>query len=163
MQLIRTLLSAALLLAPIVSGNPIPEGDAVTSAEGLFKRAPATCPATNNGDNRNYPEHTYTSTQVTAGILAAKNILQEKGKNWKPSSLDYPHAFRNREKLPFDCGKNKAEYPLTTDGQTWSPGESVENLPDRVIFEYSWKNDKVTVKECGVIRHGPGTNFLNCP
>ncbi|KAI0910047.1 hypothetical protein F4823DRAFT_638221 [Ustulina deusta] len=162
MQLIRTLLSAALLLAPITSGNPIPEGDAVTSAEGLFKRAAATCAATNNGGERNYPEHKYTSAQVTAGILAAKNILQKKGKNWNPSPQDYPHYFNNREGLHFDCGRDKMEYPLNTDGQTWSPGESVGSLPDRVILEYSWKKNTITVKECGVIRHGPNDNFFSC-
>ncbi|KAI8633929.1 hypothetical protein F5Y19DRAFT_415789 [Xylariaceae sp. FL1651] len=163
MQLTRTILSIALLLTPIVSGNPIPEGDAVTSVEGLFKRATYTCPATNNGQGRDYQEHKYTSNQVTAAVGAAKKILQKKGENWKPGPQDYPHFFGNREQLPFDCGKDKAEYPLDTNGHTWSPGEPVNTLPDRVIFEYSWKKDKVTVKKCGVIRHGPGANFLNCP
>ncbi|KAI1822446.1 hypothetical protein F4861DRAFT_387519 [Xylaria intraflava] len=163
MQLIRTLLSIALLLTPIVSANPVPEGDAISPAVDLFKRETYDCPATNNGPGRDYPAHKYTSNQVTAAVATAGQILQKKGENWKPGPQDYPHPFGNREKLPFNCGKQKAEYPLDTNGHTWSPGESVQNLPDRAIFEYSWKKGKVTVKKCGVIRHGPGTDFLNCP
>ncbi|KAI2629470.1 hypothetical protein GGS21DRAFT_226667 [Xylaria nigripes] len=163
MLLVRTLLSIALLLTPVVSGNPIPEGDDITSSAGLFKRETYTCPATNNGGVNVYSEHKYTSNQVTAAIAAAKSIMEKKGENWQPGRQDYPHFFGNREQLPLDCGKNKAEYPLNMNGQTWSPGESVAMLPDRAIFEYSWKKGKLTVKKCGAIRHGPGVNFLNCP
>ncbi|KAI1406997.1 hypothetical protein F5Y13DRAFT_175934 [Hypoxylon sp. FL1857] len=165
MQLTRTLLSLTLLLAPMVSGNPIPEADGVTSAENLFVRANYDCPATNNGQGRNYPAHPYTKGQITAAKATAQKILQSHGQKWKPGAQDYPHFFNNNEQFPFHCGKNKAEYPLNPDGSTWQPGQAVNTLPDRVIFEYSWnKKGKVQTKECGVIRHGPppGNAFLQC-
>ncbi|KAI1097602.1 hypothetical protein F4804DRAFT_339036 [Jackrogersella minutella] len=164
MQLTRTLLSLGLMLAPMVSANPIPEASSATTAGDLFARASYDCPATNNGQFGNYAAHSYTSGQITAAKATAQKILQAKGSSWKPGSQDYPHFFNNNEKFPFDCGKNKAEYPLQPSGQTWQPGESVQTLPDRVIFEYSWSKNKVSTKECGVIRHGPppGNAFLNC-
>ncbi|KAI2641365.1 hypothetical protein GGS26DRAFT_585756 [Hypomontagnella submonticulosa] len=164
MQLTRILLSVSVLLAPVVSGNPIPESDGLTSVENLFARASYDCPATNNGQGRNYEAHSYTSGQITAAKAAAQKIMQTKGEKWRPGAQDYPHFFNNNEKFPFNCGKNKAEYPLNTDGKTWQPGQAVQTLPDRVIFEFSWKKGKVSTKECGVIRHGPppANDFLQC-
>ncbi|KAI1438127.1 hypothetical protein GGR50DRAFT_641675 [Xylaria sp. CBS 124048] len=151
MHISHALLSFALLLSPVVSASP------------LDARKSYTCPATNNGPGRDYPEHSYTSGQVTAAKLAATNVLKSKGENWKPGPQDYPHNFGNREKLPFPCGSTTAEYPLETDGKTWKQGDPVQTLPDRVIFEYHWdKKHGLVTKECGVIRHGPGSDFLQC-
>ncbi|OTB00989.1 hypothetical protein M426DRAFT_14971 [Hypoxylon sp. CI-4A] len=163
MQLLKSLLSISLILAPIANANPVPAAD-VTSTKELFARASYQCPATNNGQGRNYAAHSYTSNQITAAQATAQKILQSKGQNWRPGPQDYPHFFNNNEKIPFDCGKQKAEYPLGLDGKTWQPGQAVQTLPDRVIFEYSWKKGKVQTKECGVIRHGPppGNAFLSC-
>ncbi|KAI0003960.1 hypothetical protein F4779DRAFT_621640 [Xylariaceae sp. FL0662B] len=165
MQLTRALFSLGLMLAPIVSGNPVPEGDGLTSAKNLLPRASYNCPATNNGQDRNYPAHTFTSGQVTAARLAAHNILQSKGESWQPGAQDYPHFFNNNEQFPFECGRKKAEFPIKVDGTVWQTGEAVQTIPDRVIFEYAWTNGKVQTKECGVVRHGPPPSnaFLNCP
>ena len=73
----------------------------------------------------------------------------------------YPHAFGNREKLEFNCGANKMEFPILLSGKTYDGGD-VGNEPDRLIYEYKVDGKKLKVDFCGVIRHGPTPNFLNC-
>lgn len=76
-------------------------------------------------------------------------------------SDDYPHVFGNGEQLPFPCGANKQEFPIQTDGTVYSGGE-VTDVPDRVVFEYKASGDKAVISYCGVMRHGPGRDFLKC-
>lgn len=74
----------------------------------------------------------------------------------------YPHDFNNAEKLPFDCGRDKMEFPIQTSNEVYNGG-SVANVPDRVVFEYQRTTRDFIVKYCGVMRHGPTPAFLNCP
>ncbi|KAL7624428.1 hypothetical protein AAE478_005992 [Parahypoxylon ruwenzoriense] len=175
MLFVRSLLSIGLLLAPLVYTNPISDaGDALTARSGgreVFGRASLkagdyTCPATHNGAGRDYPEHKYTSGQVEAAYKKAQGIQKDKGSSWKPQQNDYPHFFNNDEEPRSECGKSKAEYPLRTDGQTWSPGESVAQSPDRVVSLGTVSRQACVqyscTKICGVIRHGPRRDFLQC-
>ena len=74
---------------------------------------------------------------------------------------DYPHFFGNRENIPFDCGKNKQEWPIQMDGKVWSGGD-VDAIPDRVVYEYKADDKNYIVSFCGVMRHGPAQPFLKC-
>ena len=73
----------------------------------------------------------------------------------------YPHAFGNNEKLPFECGNKKMEFPIRMDGSTYTGGD-VGDVPDRVVFEYKPSKKEAKVNYCGVMRHGPGVAFLKC-
>ncbi|KAI2617361.1 hypothetical protein GGR54DRAFT_607444 [Hypoxylon sp. NC1633] len=173
----RTLLSIALVLAPLASTSPVSNGDtniAVGSErrdtisfqddESVKRAVTYKCPVTNNGVGRIYEAHEFTENQVTAALAAAKAIQEKKGPSWKPAANDYPHYFGNREKLPFDnCGKDKVEFPILTNNQIYAFGAPVATVPDRIVYEFSWKKNSVRVKICGVIRHGPNPDFLNCP
>jgi hypothetical protein len=110
-----------------------------------------------------YPRHQYTDNQAEAARLSAHTIQQKKGENWVPTEADYPHFFHNKEKLAFDCGKNKAEFPIKMDGSVFVDTEPVNAIPDRVIYEYTWTNRGLTTKICGIIRHGVGRDFDSCP
>ncbi|CAG9982041.1 unnamed protein product [Clonostachys byssicola] len=155
----RTFVAAVLALAPVISAN------------GLSERANTdfACPATNNGQDRNYVAHTFTAGQAKAAVAAASKYQNKMGEKWKPGRDEYPHFFGNGEQIPFPCGAQKAEYPIKTDGKVFPPPTGdVGQIPDRVVYEYAWvkKNGKKTLqvgKICGVMRHGPGRDFLNCP
>ena len=59
------------------------------------------------------------------------------------------------------------EYPILMQPTAlFSNGMVTTNIPDRVIFsaEQSKIGGKqvLTITYCGVIRHGPGQNFLSC-
>jgi len=45
-------------------------------------------------------------------------------------------------------------------GQVYTGGV-VTQEPDRIVFEYVQKKDKVSVAMCGVMRHGP-KGFVKC-
>ncbi|KAK8061751.1 hypothetical protein PG994_008117 [Apiospora phragmitis] len=104
------------------------------------------CPATDNGPNRDYVSHTYTTNQAQAAI-------------------DYAHFLGNQAKLPFDCGVNKAEFPLRPDGQIFAPPRATSAcLPDRVVYEFRCgRKETLSSKVYGVMRHEPDRPFLNCP
>ncbi|KAK8105022.1 hypothetical protein PG999_008381 [Apiospora kogelbergensis] len=167
----RTFITAVLALAPVISANPVPVADG--SFDLLSERANTdyACPATNNGANRDYTEHTYTAGQAKAAVAEAKKYQDKEGENWKPARDEYPHFFGNGEQIPFPCGAQKAEFPIKTDGKVFpAPSGDVGQIPDRVVYEYKWvkpkkgKGKKLEVgKICGVMRHGPGRDFLNCP
>lgn len=74
----------------------------------------------------------------------------------------YPHVFGNAERLPFPCGKNKMEFPITLDNHVYDGGPS-DGIPDRVVFEYRKTKKQFIVGYCGVMRHGPQRDFLRCP
>ncbi|KAK6860391.1 hypothetical protein PG995_004027 [Apiospora arundinis] len=176
----RTLLTAIFALAPLISANPLPDTDDVTAFEAfevedagafaLEDRAAKVyaCPASNNGNHGNYPANSFTERQVTEAAGTAKAYQEKKGENWVPTPADYPHFFGNRERIPFNCGSKLAEFPIKMGGGAVTAGQpNVAGIPDRVIYEYKWnkakKGKKLTVKVCGVIRHGPGADFINCP
>ncbi|RAL16216.1 Ribonuclease/ribotoxin [Aspergillus homomorphus CBS 101889] len=117
-----------------------------------------TCPATNNGENRDYAEHAYTAGQIKAAMTEGAT-LAAKGKQLGKSL--YPHNYKNRERLPFTCGKHKMEFPIQTDGKVYDGGLT-DNIPDRVIYDYSKDSKDFKVTFCGVIRHGPTEKFLKC-
>lgn len=56
------------------------------------------------------------------------------------------------------------EFPLDRDhpGTVYS-GQSVKNLPDRIVFEFKDGNKEAKAKFCGVMRHGNNGDFVNCP
>ncbi|PYI00707.1 hypothetical protein BO78DRAFT_276482, partial [Aspergillus sclerotiicarbonarius CBS 121057] len=104
------------------------------------------CPKTSN-----YEATTYTSGQLTPAFVKAANLANVKkmiGKN------KYPHPYANHERLPFECGSNKWEFPLDRDspGQVYSGGE-VTTFPDRLIFEFRGAKTEGIAKFCGIIRH----------
>ncbi|KAK6829455.1 hypothetical protein PG987_010039 [Apiospora arundinis] len=161
----RTLLTAIFALAPLISANPLPDTDDVTAFEAfevedarafaLKDRAAKVyaCPASNNGNHGNYPANSFTERQVTEAAGTAKAYQEKKGENWR---------------IPFNCGSKLAEFPIKMGGGAVTAGQpNVAGIPDRVIYEYKWnkakKGKKLTVKVCGVIRHGPGADFINCP
>jgi hypothetical protein len=39
----------------------------------------------------------------------------------------------------------------------------VQEVPDRVLYEAKDKGKNLLIKYCGVIRHGDGRDFVNCP
>ncbi|KAK2601872.1 hypothetical protein QQS21_004558 [Conoideocrella luteorostrata] len=116
------------------------------------------CPKTNNGPSRDYDEHKYTKGQVKAAFLGGAKLAadgKQVGRN------KYPHDFGNKEKLPFKCGKDKMEFPIQFDNKVYDGGD-VGNVPDRVVFEYQKKKKEFVVKFCGIMRHGPTPDFLEC-
>jgi hypothetical protein len=76
-------------------------------------------------------------------------------------SENYPHRFKNNEKLPFNCGAGKQEFPILLNGQTYTGG-AVGTEPDRVVFEYKETKTDAIVSFCGIMRHGPNGDFLKC-
>lgn len=56
------------------------------------------------------------------------------------------------------------EFPLDRDhpGTVYS-GQSVKNLPDRIVFEFKDGKKEAKAKFCGVMRHGNNGDFVNCP
>ncbi|KAE8372018.1 Ribonuclease/ribotoxin [Aspergillus bertholletiae] len=116
-----------------------------------------TCPKTNR-----YPNPVeYSSGQLQKAFIQAAeyaNVGKQIG------DRKYPHYFGNGEKLPFNCGKNKMEFPLNKDSPgTVYGGQSVADLPDRIVFEVKEQKKETLVKFCGVMRHGNGADFVNCP
>ena len=73
----------------------------------------------------------------------------------------YPHAFGNGERLPFTCGASKQDFPIQTDGTVYSGGDTTD-VPDRVVFEFKVSGNTAVVSYCGVMRHGPRSDFLKC-
>ncbi|KAK8132104.1 hypothetical protein PG999_000277 [Apiospora kogelbergensis] len=177
----RTLITTVLALASMVSANPLSDVDdlaipevsssnnADAGASELLSRAASkyACPAAMNGPGYNWPAHTFSSRQAEAALKTAERYQQRKGMSWKPKSVDYPHFYKDFEKFDFQCGKNKAEFPIQMDGKVAVAGTpDVRQVPDRIIYEYTWlkvgRNKSLKTRICGVIRHGPG-NFVNCP
>jgi hypothetical protein len=39
----------------------------------------------------------------------------------------------------------------------------VNDEPDCVLYEMKVDKDSITVKFCGIMRHGDGTDFEDCP
>jgi hypothetical protein len=134
-----------------------------------------TCPATNNGDNRNYEAHDFTEKQQTAALKTAAKLRaanKQIGARTFPSSILpthswltrsglYPHDFNNNENLPFPCGAQKMEFPIQLDGKVYDGGDA-DGIPDRIVFEYKVDGDDLKIDYCGIMRHGPGRDFLNC-
>ncbi|KAK8016810.1 hypothetical protein PG993_014999 [Apiospora rasikravindrae] len=171
---IRILAFGALVLVSSITAEPIPLTNNTAALDSSQNKTEQlnrpgnrgyACPATNNGPNRDYTEHTYTMNQAQAAMYAATRYQIKKGQGWQPTQDDYPHFFENEEKLPFDCGANKAEFPLRPDGQTFAPPRGdVSSLPDRVVYEFRWgRKETFSSKLCGAMRHGPSRPFLNCP
>jgi hypothetical protein len=101
------------------------------------------------------------SDPVRLELLQLTNFMTD-------SSIDkYPHTFLNGERITFPCSNaNIQEFPIMVTGQVYT-GESVANVPDRVVFEYASDKKTAKVKFCGVMRHGPpppkGNNdFFKC-
>ncbi|KAE8363238.1 Ribonuclease/ribotoxin [Aspergillus caelatus] len=115
-----------------------------------------TCPKTNRYAN---PVE-YSSGQLQKAFIQAAQYAND-GK--QIGARKYPHYFGNNEKLPFDCGKKKMEFPLDKDspGNVYG-GQAVTDLPDRIVFEVKEEKKVTRVKFCGVMRHGNDGDFLNC-
>ncbi|KAG5981691.1 hypothetical protein E4U55_002672 [Claviceps digitariae] len=119
----------------------------------------ATCPDREKSGNFGpYAKHTYTKGQIKAAFVAAAKLAAD-GK--QVGDRKYPHEFGNAEKIPFPCGKNKMEFPITTDNKIYSGG-SASDIPDRVVFESRKTKKEIVVKYCGVMRHGVKKEFLEC-
>ncbi|KAG5951303.1 hypothetical protein E4U53_003399 [Claviceps sorghi] len=119
----------------------------------------ATCPhRIRVGNFGPYDQHKYTENQIKAAYLHGAQLAAA-GK--QVGDRKYPHEFRNAEGLPFDCGRNKMEFPITTNNKIYNGGPS-DNIPDRVVFSYKKTKKEFQVTYCGVMRHGPGRDFLLC-
>ncbi len=78
------------------------------------------------GPNLTMKLTTYTGGQISAAVHQAASILQKMGEGWQPHRDEYPHFFRNGERIPFDCGKQRPSFPLNTNGQCLEPGSGRE-------------------------------------
>lgn len=139
------------------------------------------CPAT----KKYHEEKSYTSNQLYTAMMKGADLVKSNkhiGERMLlnlPSPLysnstqtdarfsgKYPHDFNNGEGIHFDCGSKLKEFPLmlSDPGKTYN-GESVKEIPDRVVFEYrEKKKGKAEIKFCGAMRHGDGGNkFVDCP
>ncbi|PFH58105.1 hypothetical protein XA68_14150 [Ophiocordyceps unilateralis] len=136
----------------------------------------SSCPRTDNGPGRVYPQHTYTDNQITKAFMGGAQLAaagKQIGDSESSSALQldslvtpgnsdrYPHVFGNKEKVKFPCGKNTMEFPIQIDNNVYGGG-SVANVPDRVVFEYKKTKREFIVEYCGVMRHGP-RDFILCP
>jgi hypothetical protein len=74
----------------------------------------------------------------------------------------YPHAYNSNQELPNGCGSKTQEFPIVTNNQPYV-GDAVTNIPDRVLYEAKESGGDILIKYCGVIRHGNGNGFDNCP
>ncbi|RDL38479.1 uncharacterized protein BP5553_02819 [Venustampulla echinocandica] len=149
---------------PETEGFGLPEDQMLQTRALSIRIAPgkpsasANCPATYNGPGRNYQARVYTVNQITAAMTAGAQLLAN---NKQTGAQKYPHDFMNLERLRFACGKSKQEFPIQPDNRVYNGG-SVNDVPDRVIFEYKKTKTDLLITYCGVIRHGPRTDFLNC-
>ncbi|KAG5917189.1 hypothetical protein E4U42_007357 [Claviceps africana] len=120
----------------------------------------ATCPHRERvGNFGPYARHKYTENQIKAAFRHGAQLAAA-GK--QVGDRKYPHDFRNAEGLPFHCGKNKMEFPITINNRVYNGGPS-DNIPDRVVFGYKKTKKEFQVTYCGVMRHGPRRDFLLCP
>ncbi|KAI1747080.1 Ribonuclease/ribotoxin [Xylaria castorea] len=126
---------------------------------GSYPETPADCPETNNPGFQRKDAHTYTTNQIKAAYVTGARLAAE-GKTLGANK--YPHDFGNNELLPFPCGSNKMEFVIQDNGHIYN-GENARELPDRVVFEYNESKTEFLVKFCGVMRHGPNQDFLDCP
>ncbi|QPH06546.1 hypothetical protein C2857_005086 [Epichloe festucae Fl1] len=157
--------ATSVLAGPVENVNDLQERTLVLDTRGLnlkVKEEPkkdATCPYRQRvGNFGPYDRHKYTKNQIKAAFLGGAKLAAD-GK--QVGANRYPHDFNNGEKLPFKCGRNKMEFPISTDNKVYNGGPA-DNIPDRVVFEYQKKKKDFIVKYCGVMRHGPGRDFLKC-
>ncbi|KAF4584046.1 guanyl-specific ribonuclease [Ophiocordyceps camponoti-floridani] len=109
----------------------------------------STCPETKNPRRKPHSKRLYTDNQITKAFMVGAT-----------------YAANDRqvgeEGLKFPCGKNLMEFPIQEDNQEFKRG-GTDEIPDRVVFEYTKNKKEFIVKYCGVMRHGPGKDFLLCP
>ncbi|KAI1388390.1 uncharacterized protein F4822DRAFT_245220 [Hypoxylon trugodes] len=179
MKFASSFLAVGLFLASLATTSPIIEGDGeialgvrtsepINTAEAdldLTKRAGSFwCPKTDNGAYGVYKETEFSYSRVDRAMQEGASVLERNGPGWRPKSRDYPHVFNNYERIFSGCTGTLYEYPLMKD-KTWRKGggDNVKQIPDRVVFSVSWdSHNRVIEKLCGVMRHGPGRDFIEC-
>ncbi|GAB0138339.1 hypothetical protein EsDP_00006575 [Epichloe bromicola] len=163
--------ATSVLAQPVENISDLQERTLVLDTRGLdlkFKEEPkhdAKCPHRDRaGGFGHYDEHTYTMNQIKAAFLGRAKLAADGKKVGAPLICfigQYPHDFNNDERLDFNCGRNKMEFPIATDNVVYQ-GDPSDNIPDRVVFEYRKTKTDFIVKYCGVMRHGVGRDFIKC-
>ncbi|PHH76431.1 hypothetical protein CDD80_1540 [Ophiocordyceps camponoti-rufipedis] len=167
LTLATTLLTPLTLALPSESSNQLQASPADLSALAAklklkVNRKPgrgSTCPETKNPRRKPHPKRLYTENQITkAFMVGATHAANDR----QVGEGRYPHVFYNSEGLKFPCGRNLMEFPIQEDNQEFKRG-GTDEIPDRVVFEYTKNKKEFIVQYCGVMRHGPGKDFLLCP